>query len=151
MRIEEEIHQDKFASARHKLIINTFFTANWLREQHTVLLRPFDITLQQFNILRILRGQAPRATSIGLLQERMLDRQPDVSRLVERLRLKGLLQRATSLKDRRSCEVTITEAGMALLAAIDRVLEAWFANLTTLSETEAEEASRILDQVRGSV
>lgn len=148
MRIEEEIHQKQFASARHKLIVNIFFTANWLREQHTQLLKPFDITLQQFNILRILRGQAPQAASIGLLQERMLDRQPDVSRLVERLRLKGLLQRSMSLKDRRSCEVTITPAGLQLLVAIDQVLEKWLAGLRDLDESEAEEASRILDRMR---
>ncbi|HPR86720.1 MAG TPA: MarR family transcriptional regulator [bacterium] len=149
MRIEEEIRQEKFTSARHKLVINILFTSNRLRDQHSALLKPFDITLQQFNILRILRGQAPHAASLGLLQERMLDRQPDVSRLVERLRLKGLLQRKPGTTDRRTCEVTISKKGMTLLARIDRVLESWYAGVTGLSEAEAEETSRLLDQMRG--
>jgi MarR family transcriptional regulator, multiple gene regulator MgrA len=150
MRLEEEIKQKKFASAYHKLVVNVLFSGNWLREQHGEDLQRFGITMQQFNVLRILRGQAPASASIGLVKKRMLDKQSDVSRLVERLRLKGLLQRKLAKNDRRKCEINITEKGLALLAEIDHSMTCWYDRLKGLSAREAEECSRILDKMRSS-
>ena len=150
MRLEDEIKQERFASAYHKLVINILFSSNWLREQHTRDLKRYGLTMQQFNILRILRGQAPDPASIGLLQERMLDKQSDVSRLVERLRLKGLVQRKSTEQDRRRCAILITQKGLTLLADIDRNLASWYERLHVLSVREAEQCNRLLDKLRSS-
>jgi DNA-binding MarR family transcriptional regulator len=91
MELEKEINQKKFRSPAHKLAVNLIYTFNWLNEYQVNLLKPFDITLQQFNVLRILRGQHPQPVNIKLIRERMLDKMSDASRIVEKLRLKKLV------------------------------------------------------------
>src|SRR5437868_6045316 len=115
MELEKEINQKKFRSQQHKLAVNLIYTFNWLNEHQVNVLKPFDITLQQFNVLRILRGQHPQTASVKLIRERMLDKMSDASRIVEKLRVKGLLSRTTCPNDRRACEVVISQKGMELL------------------------------------
>jgi DNA-binding MarR family transcriptional regulator len=148
MRLEDEIKQSKFNTPYHKLMLNILYTGNWLREQTSVALEPFNLTPQQFNILRILRGQSPGAASIGLLQERMLDKRSDTSRLVERLRQKGLLERNISMSDRRACEVCITDQGLDLLRKIDEIMSAWEGKLVSLTIADVEQMNQLLDKMR---
>src|SRR4051812_44694265 len=108
MRLEEEIKQSKFKSEYHKVGVNIIYTANWLSHQHTKQCKEYDITPEQFNILRILRGQHPKPATVNLMIERMLNKMSNVSRLVEKLRKKGLVDRLTCKEDRRACDVLIT-------------------------------------------
>ncbi|HSH66062.1 MAG TPA: MarR family transcriptional regulator, partial [Bacteroidia bacterium] len=124
MILEKEIFQDNFKSNKHKAILNIFYTYNWLYEKHVRELKPYDLTVQQFNILRILRGQYPKPASIKLLKQRMLDKMSDVSRLVEKLRIKGLVERTTCSNDRRNVDVKITEKGLELLSKFDLIDDA---------------------------
>ena len=119
MELEKEINQKKFRSESHKLMVNIIYTFNWLNGQQSDFLKPFDITYQQFNVLRILRGQQMQPASIKLIRERMLDKMSDASRIVEKLRMKGLVERHICQHDRRSCQVFITQKGMDLLSKID--------------------------------
>src|ERR1041384_1552210 len=117
--IEKLIAQKTFSSEYNKGLISLIFVGNWVVSRHQQFFKRFDITMQQFNILRILRGQHPKAASINMLKERMLDKMSDVSRLVERLRKAELIERKSCEVDRRAVDVKITDKGLLLLKEID--------------------------------
>ena len=119
MKLEKEIRQKTFRNDSHKLGVNIIYTFNWMQSLHSDMLKEHKITYQQFNVLRILRGQQPHPASVKLIRERMLDKMSDASRIVEKLRVKGFVVRNISEDDRRSCEVQITDKGLQLLAKID--------------------------------
>ncbi|AFN74588.1 transcriptional regulator [Melioribacter roseus P3M-2] len=149
MRLEEEIKQKKFRNEFHKLTVNLHYTNNWLLNIHKSIFERFGITPNQFNILRILRGQHPGSASVNLLKERMLDKTSDVSRLVERLRVKGLVERNRCPNDRRRADVIITEKGLELLKEIDKYNDEFDRALSNLSENEAKLLNDLLDKMRG--
>jgi len=149
MRIEEEIQQLKFRNEFHKLAVNIIFTHGWLMKKQAELFSRHNITGNQFNILRILRGQYPNPASVNLLKERMLDKMSDVSRLVERLRIKGLVKREFSKGDRRRVDVSITDKGMKLLDEMDKLNQVYDSFLENLNEKEAAKLSSLLDKLRG--
>jgi DNA-binding MarR family transcriptional regulator len=109
----------------------------------------YHITSNQYNILRILRGQYPNPATVNLLKERMLDKMSDASRLVERLRVKGLVKRDLSSDDRRRVDVMITEKGLKLLSAIDKLNEKSDTIFKNLSSGEAKKINDLLDKLRG--
>lgn len=148
MPIEDKIKQVKFRSEHHRLLANLFYQYNGLISEHQRILKPFDISFQQFNILSILRGQYPNAASIQLLKERLLDQNSDVSRLVERLLKKHLLSRNTCPEDRRQVDVTITEKGLELLSEIDKKVPQFDSLVSNLTSQEAQTLNRLLDKIR---
>ena len=150
MKLEDEIKQKKFRSEAHKLGVNIIFTYNWLIHHQSTFLKKFGITPQQFNILRILRGMNAEPANIKLLRERMLDKMSDASRIVEKLRVKGLVKRTTNADDRRAFDVLITDKGLKLLADIDdnyKVIDDLF---TGLSDSDMKKVNDLLDTLRGS-
>ena len=149
MRLEDEIQQKQFKSELQKLLINLMFTGNWVKDLNSQLLKPHGLTTQQYNILRILRGQHPNPASINLLIERMLDKMSNASRLVEKLRLKGLVERRECKKDRRQADVVITEKGLDILKRIDQDMGAFEKKFASqVSDEEAIEVNRVLDKLR---
>jgi DNA-binding MarR family transcriptional regulator len=150
MEIEKEIVQSRFKTPLEKAVVNILFTGNWFTSKEAMRLKPFGITLQQYNILRILRGQHPNPATITLLTERMLDKMSNASRLVDKLQLKGLVERATCPSDRRQAHVRINDAGLALLLQMDRALEEGRSGVGNLSDQELETLSTLLDRLRGS-
>lgn len=148
MRIEEEIKQKSFQSEYHKLAVNLQFTSNWLNVLHTKVLRPFGISAQQFNVLRILKGQFPNPSSLVLIRDRMLDKESNASRLIDKLENTGLTKRVQCPKDRRQVEITITEKGLELLKQINPIVEALKSALTGLNEEEAKTFNNLLDKLR---
>jgi DNA-binding MarR family transcriptional regulator len=150
MELEKEIGQKKFRNEIHKLAVNLVYTFNWLNAMNIALLKPYDVTGQQFNVLRILRGQHPEPVNIKLIRERMLDKMSDASRIVEKLRLKGFVERNISSCDRRACDVKITAKGLKLLSDIDNIDHLFEKNLSALNETEMKELNRLLDKLRGN-
>jgi DNA-binding MarR family transcriptional regulator len=149
MELEKEINQKKFRTPAHKLAVNLIYTYHWLNEYQVNLLKPFDLTLQQYNVLRILRGQHPLPASVKLIRERMLDKMSDASRIVEKLRLKELVSRNTSNDDRRACEVNISAKGLELLNRIDRGEKEFERYFSTLTEEEMVKVNELLDKLRG--
>lgn len=148
MKIEEEIKQVKFKSVHQKAVLNLIFTASWLQAQQQNFFKPFGITNQQFNILRILKGQHPKTISATEIKSRMLDRNSDVSRLLDRLAAKKLINKQTCPNDKRAADVSITAEGLDLLAELDKKQKE-IDRVLALSEKEAEELSTLLDKVRG--
>jgi DNA-binding MarR family transcriptional regulator len=149
MEIGKEIKQSKFRNEHQKMLINILFTSNWLGAKHACNLKPFGISSQQFNLLRILRGQHPKPATVNLLIDRMLDKNSNASRLVEKLRVKKLVERATCPEDRRAVNVIITQKGLDLLAEIDKQEISFLKDLKNLSEKEAEQLNMLLDKLRG--
>ncbi|PJB00335.1 MAG: MarR family transcriptional regulator [Ignavibacteriales bacterium CG_4_9_14_3_um_filter_30_11] len=149
MKIEEEIKQKQFKSEYHKTLINIIFTYNWLIKNQVEILKPFDITLQQFNILRILRGQYPNPSNIKLMKERMLDRMSDCSRIVEKLLKKGFVERKLCKEDRRNVDVIITKNGLVILKKLDKKFETLDKNLINLNTSETKTLNTLLDKLRG--
>src|ERR1019366_4028842 len=125
------------------------FTGKWIVRFHVDLFKSYKLTLQQYNILRILRGRHPEAITVKLIRERMLDRMSDASRIVEVMRKKGLLERVTHSTDRRRMDVSINQKGLALLEEIDRKENEKLDNqLNTLNEQEIEQLNFLLDKLR---
>lgn len=144
--IEDEIRQSKFTSAQHKAVVNLIFTSNWLQKEQNDFFKSFGITGQQFNILRILKGQHPNSISGTEIKSRMLDRNSDVSRLLDRLSAKKLVKRRTCPNDKRASDVVITEQGLTLLEKVDA--SANDKNVLSLTEDEAATLSDLLDKAR---
>ncbi|HEY8401430.1 MAG TPA: MarR family transcriptional regulator [Cytophagaceae bacterium] len=149
MRLEDEIKQKEFKSEYNKCIVNLIYTFNWLDTKSKDFFKQFNLTPQQFNILRILRGQHPKPSTINLLKERMLDKMCDASRIVERLRLKNLLERNTCSEDRRSVDIRITEEGLALLEQIDARMHEFESAVKNLTLEETQQLNNLLDKLRG--
>ena len=149
MKLEDEIKQIKFRNENHKLAVNIIFSNNWLISMQSELFNGFGITPNQFNILRILRGQYPNPATINLLKERMMDKMCDASRLVERLRIKGFVKRELSPDDRRRVDVIITDTGLNLLSEIDKFNSQYDNIFQNLSDEETKLLNELLDKMRG--
>jgi DNA-binding MarR family transcriptional regulator len=150
MKLEEEIKQSKFSSEKHKLVVNLIYTTNWMMYNHTAVLKPFDISPQQYNVLRILRGQHPNPAMLALIQERMLDKSSNATRLVEKLRLKGLVTRNLCEHNRRQVDILITEKGLQLLKIMDKTMENQRKIFDFIKEEDAQFINDILDKLRDS-
>ncbi|MGD1006449.1 MAG: MarR family transcriptional regulator [Ignavibacteriaceae bacterium] len=149
MKLEDEILQKHFRNEYHKAAVNVIFSYNWLVDYQVKLFKPYGITMQQYNILRILRGQQPNPATIKLIKERMLDKMSDASRIVEKLRLKGLVDRNICPNDRRNVDVCITEKGLGLLSQLDKYDDEIDAKLSTLKKEEITQLNDLLDKLRG--
>jgi DNA-binding MarR family transcriptional regulator len=146
--IEKLLSQKAFENEYTKGMIGLVFVGNWIVSRNQQFFKRFDITMQQFNILRILRGQHPKAASINMLKERMLDRMSDVSRLVERLRKADLLERKSCEADRRAVDVKITPKGLQLLKAIEaEITELDDVLKNVLDSREIAQLNSLLDKV----
>ena len=134
IKAEQSIEQTEFSSDNHKITLNFMFTYNWFKEEQKNFFKPYDITSQQFNVLRILRGNYPNPYTTSQVRDRMLDKMSDASRIVDRLVRKGLVVRSVTKSDKRLVDVVISRKGLELLDHIDepleRFMEATFQNLT---------------------
>src|SRR4029079_10811619 len=119
MGIDQDIHQAKFRNEHQKAAINLIYTYGWLNEETKEVFAVEDITPQQFNILRILRGSHPQPLSTLQIRERMLDKMSDTSRIVDRMIAKGLVNKAISRKDRRLVDIIISPKGLKLIRKLD--------------------------------
>lgn len=148
MGIEQDVQQVNFRNEYQKAVINLIYTYNWMREKTTSILDAEDITSQQFNILRILRGSYPKPLSTLQIRERMLDKMSDTSRIVDRLLSKDLVKKVTCKVDRRLVDITITDKGLALLERLDQKQDEMDGVLKKLTKKEAVTLSTLLDKIR---
>jgi len=149
MRIEDEIQSTKFEDNYQKVVINIAYTEGWLNNLIRPYFEKYNLTNQQFNILRILRGQYPKPATVNLLKERMIDKMSDASRIVDRLVQKELVSRCTNSKDRRAVDVRISEKGLDILAKMDVEFKTKDFLNTSLTPEEAATLSDLLDKLRG--
>ena len=151
MSIETDIKQKKFRSAYQRLFINLIYTSNWLEYKQMELFKEYDLTLQQYNVLRILRGQQPHAIKVSDIAERMVDKNSNTSRLIDKLLLKGLAERTSCPSDRRAVDVVITQSGLDILEKLDPFLEDFEIKMSeNITSEEADQISLLLDKLRKS-
>lgn len=149
MKIDDEIN-GRFRNEYHRGIINLTYTLNQLNYQFLQLLKKHNITQQQYNILKVLRGfRSETPVSIGFIKDRMLDKNSDVSRIVDKLYERGLVSRCENSTDRRQKDVDISDKGLELLAAMDECEKKVDTLLSNLTEDEVKQLNALLDKIRG--
>jgi DNA-binding MarR family transcriptional regulator len=148
MRLEEEIQQFKFRNQRQKVMINLFYTYNVLSSRVQEFLKSEQLTMQQFNILRILRGQHPNPITNTMVKERMLDKNSDVTRIIDRLIRDGLVSRVNCEADRRRVDITITQKGLDILSRLDLKSDEMDRIGSGLNEEESTIMNDMLDKLR---
>ncbi len=149
MSLEKDINQAKFRNNYQRGIINLIFTYNWMTERVKHVFDKEDITAQQFNILRILRG-AGKPISTLQIRQRMLDKMSDTSRIVDRLVIKGLVKKNVCPEDKRLVDISISDKGKKLLANLDKFEPEMDGIFQNLNETEIKALNKLLDKIRGS-
>ena len=146
--MEDAIKQEKFKDEWLRVAVNMYYTQSQLQYASYTCLKPFDISVQQFNILRILRGQRHRSLTVSEITDRMIDKMSNASRLIEKLRKKQLVVRTEDKHDRRRVNITISQEGLVLL---DEASEAMEKHLTQklggLSKKEASQLNVLLDKI----
>jgi DNA-binding MarR family transcriptional regulator len=148
MGIEKDIHQAGFRNHHHRAYVNLFYTYGWLMDRIKNILNGGDITPQQYNILRILRGSHPAPLSTLQIRDRMLDKMSDTSRIVDRLVTKNLVTKTTKASDKRLVDISITETGLGLLLKLDDMNNEMDSVVSNLSSDEAIQLSSLLDKIR---
>ena len=149
MSLEKDINQPKFRTEHQKVLINIVYTYNWMNEKLKVFFEKEDITQQQFNILRILRGAVVPISTLQIRQ-RMLDKMSDTSRIVDRLVVKSLVKKITCPADKRMVDITITSKGKKLLEKLDAFELKMDEVAATLTDADAKTMNKLLDKMRSS-
>ncbi len=149
MKISKAIKQEKFKSNQNMAIINILYTSNWLKDYYKSVFDPFELKSQHYNVLRILKGRYPNATSPGEIKEVMLDKAPDLTRLIDKLVLMKLVDRNLCSENRRKVDVLINKKGIELLDKIDVKMNVFDEMYKLkLNNKEAEQLSNLLDKLR---
>ena len=149
MSIEAEIKSSIVLNIHQKSVINLLFTGNWINEKTNEFFKPFGLSVQQFNVLRILRGRKGEPTNLIDIQERMISKMSNTTRLIEKLKQKDLVNRVQCQENRRKIEVTITKLGLELLQNIDQQLNKHEKKTVgNLSEDELKVLNELLDKLR---
>jgi DNA-binding MarR family transcriptional regulator len=148
-KIEDAIQQKEFKDPYNKLVVNLLYTNSYLVTLQNSLFKPHEISPEQYNVLRILKGQNGVPTTVSSIQDRMLNKMSNASRLVEKLKLKGLLERRECPGDRRQVDVMITEKGLALLNLLHIEVEKSNKTFVKLEENEVNQLNHLLDKMRG--
>jgi DNA-binding MarR family transcriptional regulator len=149
MSLEKDINQPKFRNEYQKSVVNIVYTYNWMTEQLKQVFEKEGLTMQQFNILRILRGNNGPLSTLQI-RERMLDKMSDTSRIVDRLIIKGFVKKSVCKTDKRLVDVFITEKGKKILAKLDKAEDKMDNIIDAISVAEAKTLNKILDKLRKS-
>lgn len=151
MKIEKVIKQGaRFKSSHEKAAVNLIYTSSWFRDAQNALFKDHSILPQHYNVLRILKGKHPESVSPGIIKEVMLEKNNDVTRLLDKLVLKGLVKRQLCPVNRRKMDINITEKGIRLLQELDGPLKKHLSEMKKkLTDKEAEQLSNLLDKMRG--
>jgi DNA-binding MarR family transcriptional regulator len=148
MSLEQDLKQERFTNDYEKMVVNILFTASWLANLNAARLKPFGVTPEQYNVLRILRGSHPKPLMLADITCRMIDRSSNATRLVEKLRQKGFVKREICENNRRQVDISITDPGLEILAKIDEGRDRWLEGLKGVSKEEVEELNNMLDRLR---
>ncbi|GGE42366.1 MarR family winged helix-turn-helix transcriptional regulator [Psychroflexus planctonicus] len=149
MKIEEQIQTKKKLPLYKRALINTIYTSNWITDEMNSVLKPFDISTQQFNVLRILKGREGKATNLSTIQERMIAKNSNTTRLVDKLIKKGLVEKQICETNKRKVEIYITQNGISFLDKVNLSVEDREIEITqSMNKEELENLSNLLTQLR---
>lgn len=148
MGLEEDVKQTKFTNEHQKAMVNVLYTSSWLNNRNATYFKKYNISPEQFNVLRILRGSQPNPMRLADIAERMIEKNSNCTRLVEKLRQKELVDRQLCESNRRQVDISITFKGLKLLSEIDKDYDEWLSIQKSITKAEAIELNRILDKLR---
>jgi len=148
VKLEKAIQSEKFASQKHKAGLNILYTAWWLKTLISQELKTLGLTHEQFNVLRILKGKHPEKMCVKDIGVRMIERNSNVPRIIDRLVAKKFVERSTSEMDKRETVITLTPGGMDILKKAIVVVDKIFANTLIIEEAEAETLNSLLENMR---
>lgn len=150
MGISEEIKSDNFNNQREKALVNLVYTSNWYRDQYKSVFKKYDLLPQHYNALRIIKGRFPDPICPGEIKEVMLDKGPDVTRLVDKLVKKGMVSRCQNKENRRNIEIRLSDKGAKVLDEMTGQIRAMDDTIFGLTDEEAITLSELLDKMRKS-
>ena len=150
MKLEDALKTDKFRDEQHKAALNVLYTAYWLKSQLSPVFKEHGITEEQFNVMRILRGKHPQAMCVRDIASRMLERNSNVPRIIDRLVAKKLVKRATSRQDKRETLISLTEHGQALLQTASKAVEKRSEEIIRISDQDATRLHELLELLRSN-
>jgi len=149
MSIEEDIRSTVKLKITEKTVINLLYTSNWLKEKSKTFYKDFDLSSEQYNVLRILRGQKGNPANLSTIQERMLNKMSNTTRLIDKLLKKELVTRHSCETNRRKIEIYITKKGLILLESLDAQVDSNSTEITkSLNANELESLNKLLDKLR---
>lgn len=149
MSIEEDIKSTIKLQGNQKTVINLVYTSNWLKEKSKAFFKDYDLSSEQYNVLRILRGQKGKPANLSTIQERMLNKMSNTTRLVDKLIKKELVTRHSCESNRRKIEIYMTKKGLNLLIELDSIVDANNLEITkNLNPNELETLNKLLDKLR---
>ena len=148
MKLEEAIKSNKFKNEVHKAGLNILYTAWWLKTTMSKILKEYGLTHEQFNVLRILKGKYPDQMCVRDIACRMIEKNSNVPRIIDRLELKKLVKRSTSANDKRETVITITAAGINILAIATTNVNKLFEETIEIDEPSAAILNKLLEKVR---
>jgi len=148
VKLEEAIKSNKFRSEVHKAGLNILYTAWWLKTMTSKELKKYGLTSEQFNVLRILKGKHPGQMCVRDVAGRMIEKNSNVPRIIDRLELKKLVRRSTSLNDKRETAISLTEAGINILELATGKVNKVFEDTIVMNETSAEALNKLLEEIR---
>jgi len=150
MRLEEELKNKPISNPFERAMLNIMFTSYWLQDSMSTTFKPYDISEQQYNVLRILKGQEGKTVNLQDIQGRMIHKMSNATRLVEKLRMKGLVSRLVCEHNRRKVEIGITKKGLNLLEKLNPQVNANQQLISNhLTKEEAQVLGELLDKLRG--
>jgi DNA-binding MarR family transcriptional regulator len=148
VKLEQAIQSTRFKNEVHKAGLNILYTAWWLKTVMSRELKEFGLTHEQYNVLRILKGKHPELICVKDIACRMIEKNSNVPRIIDRLEIKKLVKRATSEADKRETVISLTQSGIAVLEASTQRINAIFDEVMVISEAEAESINQLLERVR---
>jgi DNA-binding MarR family transcriptional regulator len=149
VQLQKEVKTSKFENVFQQALVNVIFTYHWSNQKVKDILTPYDITTQQYNVLRILRGQYPSPATVNLIKNRILDKMSDTSRIVDRLIQKGFAEKSVNSYDKRAVDIIISDKGLALLKKMDKEIDFSQFIAPNITAGEAEQLNMLLDKMRG--
>ncbi|GAB2623201.1 MarR family winged helix-turn-helix transcriptional regulator [Belliella aquatica] len=149
MRIEEAIKQKEFKDPFNKVVVNLLYTSSYIVSNQSSLFKPLALSPEQYNVLRILRGQNGKPITVSSIQDRMLNKMSNASRLVEKLKQKDFVVREECPSDRRQVDIMITDKGLAILKELESAVYDFNKQIVHLSEEETIQLNTLLDKLRG--
>ena len=150
MKLEDAIRSSKFADEKHKATINVLYTAYWLRNNFSNAIKQEDITVEQYNVLRILKGKHPEQMCVKDIGSRIIEKSSNVPRIIDRLVIKKLAKRTPSKIDKRETLVSLTDKGMNLLAKANELLDGLTNEITGMDEQDAKLLNDLLEKMRAN-
>ena len=148
MRLEDAIRTSNFKNERHKATLNIMYTTYWMRTQVSTCMKQYGITMEQFNVMRILKGRHPEKMCVKDIGSRMLEKSSNVPRIIDRLESKELVQRVTSAEDKRESLISLTEKGMEELNKASATLDEINTRIIGITDEEAHTLNSLLDKLR---